>query len=217
VDTRIGRVADGDFDATILASSGLRRLKGQSYPISEIDPSVLLLAPGQGILALELRKGDAAIRELISPLRHMPSELALIAERAFMLWIRAGCQTPAAAFARISEDGKSLVMDALVAELDGSCVIEAAGEATLSVAVEADSYASQSSSVSLASYPSRSSHATHLSSSSPRAPGSMAWLLDSPWEATDSMSAARLGKRLALELMLNGGDEIVQRAEREAY
>jgi hydroxymethylbilane synthase len=123
VDTRIQRVAIGDYDATILAASGLRRLKGENYPIRPIAPEELLPAPGQGILALEHREEDKWIHDLLSPLNHIASELALAAERSFMLSLGAGCQTPAAAWAR--KNGDDLVMDSLVAETDGSLVIRA--------------------------------------------------------------------------------------------
>jgi hydroxymethylbilane synthase len=122
VDTRLKKVSDGEIDATILAASGLRRLKGPDYPLDPIPPEDMLPAPGQGILALEFREGDAWVKGFADPLNHPETELALEAERAFMRALGAGCQTPAAAWART--DGNALVMDAMVLSLDGSAVLE---------------------------------------------------------------------------------------------
>jgi hydroxymethylbilane synthase len=131
VDTRMERVAVGDYDATILAASGLRRLKGENYPIRPIPPDELLPAPGQGILALEYREGDQWVADTIAPLNHIASEIALAAERAFMLSLGAGCQTPAAAWAR--KVGDKLVMDSLVAETDGSLLLRSKDTAICSL------------------------------------------------------------------------------------
>ncbi|MDR1037175.1 MAG: hydroxymethylbilane synthase [Deltaproteobacteria bacterium] len=125
VDTRLGRVESGELDATLLGASGLIRLKGASFPVMTVDPGIMLPAPGQGQLGLEMREGDARTEGICSPLDHHPSALALACERAFMEGLGAGCQTPAACWARF--EGTRLVCDALVCELDGSRVIRASG------------------------------------------------------------------------------------------
>jgi hydroxymethylbilane synthase len=130
LDTRINKVKTKECDAVILAASGLVRLKGKDSPFVEISPSEILPAPGQGILALELRESDPKIHRLIEPLNHMPSKIALISERAFMKALGAGCQTPAAAWARF--EGDFLVMDSLVAELDGTLVLREEGRIPVS-------------------------------------------------------------------------------------
>jgi hydroxymethylbilane synthase len=121
VDTRIGKAESGDCHAVILAAAGLLRLKGSDYPVKEISPSLMLPAPGQGILGLEIRKDDSSLEELLFPLNHPPTRLALAAERAFMRRLGAGCRAPAAAWARV-EDGV-FVMEAEAAEPDGSRVV----------------------------------------------------------------------------------------------
>jgi hydroxymethylbilane synthase len=121
VDTRLGKVASGEFDATLLGASGLARLKGPGFPVNLADPSEILPAPGQGQLGLELREGDTAVSGFIAPLDHPPSAAALAAERGFMEALGAGCQTPAACWARFDADG--LVAAALVCETDGSLVL----------------------------------------------------------------------------------------------
>jgi hydroxymethylbilane synthase len=125
LDTRINKVKSKECDAVVLAASGLMRLKGEDYPFAEIAPAEMLPAPGQGILALELRAADEQVAGLLSPLNHRPTQTALAAERAFMTSLAAGCQTPAAAWARVEEE--FLFMEALVAELDGSLVLREEG------------------------------------------------------------------------------------------
>jgi hydroxymethylbilane synthase len=126
LDTRLGKVISGELDATLLGASGIARLKGESYPVRTVDPAVMLPAPGQGQLALEAREGDGRVAMACAPLNHPLSEAALDCERAFMAELGAGCQTPAAAWARV--EGGAFKADALVCELDGSRVIRASGE-----------------------------------------------------------------------------------------
>jgi hydroxymethylbilane synthase len=125
VDTRLGKVGSGEMDATLLGASGLMRLKGPSFAVATVDPALMLPAPGQGQLGLEIREGDVRTREICSHLDHPPSALALVCERAFMEGLGAGCQTPAACWARF--EGPDMVADALVCELDGSRVVRASG------------------------------------------------------------------------------------------
>jgi hydroxymethylbilane synthase len=122
VDTRVGKVSSGEVDAVILAAAGLVRLKGAAFPFQPIPYTEILPAPGQGALALELREGDGRVTAIISPLDHFNSRVCLLAERAFMERLGAGCQTPAAAWARV--EGNSLLMDALVCSLDGTEAIK---------------------------------------------------------------------------------------------
>jgi hydroxymethylbilane synthase len=122
VDTRIGKVTSGELDATVLAVSGLLRLKGDDYPVRPLDPALMLPAPGQGQLGLELREEDKETAALLRPLNHALSEAALSCERAFMKALGAGCQTPAAAWARA--EGDLFLFSALVAEEDGSRVLK---------------------------------------------------------------------------------------------
>jgi hydroxymethylbilane synthase len=118
VDTRIAKIGAGLCDAAMLAAAGLIRLKGPDFPFSPMDPALFLPAPGQGLLALETREGDARVAAFLAPLNHPPSALALAAERAFMARLGAGCAIPAGAWARESEG--VLRVDGLVADVDGS-------------------------------------------------------------------------------------------------
>jgi hydroxymethylbilane synthase len=125
VDTRVAKLNSGECDAVILAAAGLQRLEREDVRFVRLDPKILLPAPGQGTLALEHRMYDERVSEILKPLNHQISELTLIAERSFMATLGTGCQVPAAAWARIT--GNELLMDALVAEVDGSQIIRTSG------------------------------------------------------------------------------------------
>ncbi|WP_197018984.1 hydroxymethylbilane synthase [Thioalkalivibrio sp. HK1] len=121
IDTRIKRLAAGDFDAIVLAVAGLER-GGYEKHISEILPeSIMLPAAGQGALGIECRADDARIRELIAPLACPDSTRCVEAERAFGRLLDGGCQMPIAAFATLRNGG--LALRALVASLDGRRVL----------------------------------------------------------------------------------------------
>ncbi len=105
VDTRLGRVLgpDADLDAVVLARAGLNRL-GRADVITEtLDPMLMLPAPAQGALAVECRADDQDLVELLAVLDHAPSRAAVIAERALLATLEAGCSAPVAAYAVVAE------------------------------------------------------------------------------------------------------------------
>ena len=114
VDTRLRKLAEGDYDAVVLAAAGLARL-GRA---NEGNPIDFIPAAGQGCLALEARAGDEPVKELASDLTHRDSLLCLTAERAVVSALDATCHTPVAAYARLT--ARELTMDAFVGLPDGS-------------------------------------------------------------------------------------------------
>ena len=117
VDTRLAKLAGGDFDAALLALAGLRRLgrDGGAFPI-ECDEMVP--APGQGILALEARAGESRIGELCDRLSDRTALSRLGAERGFVTHLDASCHTPVGAHATV--DGDAVHVDGYVGLPDGS-------------------------------------------------------------------------------------------------
>lgn len=115
VDTRIRRLREGRFDAIVLARAGLARL-GRTEEISEVfEETVLLPAVGQGALAIVTRRdGAAAVRRL----DHAPSHAEVLAERAFLVALEAGCRGPVAG--RAKRTAGSLELRGGVFSLDGS-------------------------------------------------------------------------------------------------
>lgn len=129
VDTRLRKLGEGQFDALVLAYAGLLRL-GLADRVSEVlPPEICVPAPGQGALALQARQDDAATRDLVGRLDHLPSRLATTAERAFLSELGAGCTLPAGALATVA-DGR-VRLQAVVANRAGSSVMrrEAVGAA----------------------------------------------------------------------------------------
>jgi hydroxymethylbilane synthase len=124
VDTRLQKLADGQYDAVVMARAGLARLgvvpAGMTLlPVDRFPP-----APGQGILGVEARAGEGRLLELLATLDHTETRLQAEAERAFLLRLGAGCHTPVAGLARLH--GSDLSVTGLVASVDGATVLEAA-------------------------------------------------------------------------------------------
>jgi hydroxymethylbilane synthase len=118
LDTRLGRLAAGDFDAIVLAVAGLRRLGREGWSASdELTP-----AAGQGTLVIEGRAGDARLARAIAALRDPATERSLAAERALVRRLGAGCDTPIGAHARELGDGR-LELRAFVGASDGGAWI----------------------------------------------------------------------------------------------
>jgi len=105
VDSRIARVhgPKADLDAVVVARAGVARL-GRAAEITEtLDPMLMLPAPAQGALAVECRADNADLVELLGMLDHAPSRAAVLAERAMLATLEAGCSAPVAAYAVIAE------------------------------------------------------------------------------------------------------------------
>lgn len=121
LDTRVRKVEEGQFDAIILASAGLKRL-GWAHRITEkISPDVSLSAVGQGAIVVEIREDDEFMISSMKLLDHDETRAAVLAERVVMRRLEGGCQIPIGALGRI--EGDKLVLDGMVASLDGSNLV----------------------------------------------------------------------------------------------
>ena len=128
VDTRLRKLAAGEVDALVLAMAGLSRLGLLDGPVTPLDPSLLMPAPAQGVLAVECRTDDPVTAAQISILDHQPTRAAAIAERGFLAALGAGCSTPAGALAELTaaETGEPVLrLSGVIAAPDGSQVIRA--------------------------------------------------------------------------------------------
>ncbi|NJP31407.1 hydroxymethylbilane synthase [Micromonospora thermarum] len=124
VDTRLARVLgpEADLDAVVLARAGLARL-GRTDMITEtLDPMLMLPAPAQGALAVECRIDDPDLVELLAVLDHAPSRAAVVAERALLATLEAGCSAPVAAYAELAEGdaGEEIYLRGAVISPDGT-------------------------------------------------------------------------------------------------
>ena len=122
VDTRLGMVASGQLEAVVLAAAGLARLGRLDANMHRLEPAVMLPAPGQGALAIECRSG-APMAQLMAlqELDHGPSRAAVVAERAVLAGLEAGCSAPVGAHATVA-DG-TVELTAAVLAGDGSAAI----------------------------------------------------------------------------------------------
>jgi hydroxymethylbilane synthase len=124
VDTRLRKLDEGQYDALILASAGLRRL-GLSERINfAIPTSEMLPAVGQGAIAIETRTDNVEAIAASGRLQHDETSVACLAERAVLRSLGGGCQLPIAAHAVVQE--KTLRLEALVASPDGARVVRGA-------------------------------------------------------------------------------------------
>jgi hydroxymethylbilane synthase len=118
VETRLRKLDEQNLDAIILAEAGLERL-GLGSAITEIlDPEWMLPAVGQGALGLECRAEDAVTLGLLTPLNHVPTRQAVLAERALLRGLGGGCLVPIGATARV--EGDHLTLHGTVLTPDGT-------------------------------------------------------------------------------------------------
>jgi hydroxymethylbilane synthase len=124
LDTRLRKLDEGAYHALVLAAAGLRRL-GFAHRISFALPAAACVpAPGQGIVAVEIRGDDDATRQSVARIDDQAAAAALTAERALVEALGGGCQTPVGALASPMDDG-TLEMAAVVVALDGSRAVRA--------------------------------------------------------------------------------------------
>ncbi|MEW6747497.1 MAG: hydroxymethylbilane synthase, partial [Planctomycetota bacterium] len=103
VPTRVAKVRDGAFDATVLAAAGLERLALETAPLVRLvlESENFLPAPGQAAIAVECRRDDAALVELLRKLDDPAAATCVAAERALLARLGGGCSLPLGALARI--------------------------------------------------------------------------------------------------------------------
>lgn len=123
VGTRLAKLDDGQYDAIILASAGLKRL-GLSERIRHcLTPDISLPAVGQGALGLECRAADSEVLSLIQPLLHQETDVCVRAERAFNAYLEGGCQVPIAGYATL-QNGQ-IHIEGRVGSVDGQTLLRA--------------------------------------------------------------------------------------------
>ncbi|ELA09578.1 porphobilinogen deaminase [Moraxella macacae 0408225] len=123
VGTRLAKLDNGEYDAIILATSGLMRLGLDGRICHELDTDLSLPAVGQGALAIECRADDNDVLELLKPLNHQSTKICVLAERAMNNYLQGGCQVPIAGFATI-QNGE-LVLNGRVGSVEGKILLKA--------------------------------------------------------------------------------------------
>ncbi|MEE2033586.1 hydroxymethylbilane synthase [Rhodococcus chondri] len=143
IDTRIGKVDSGELDAIVIARAGLSRIGRLDRVTEALEPVQMLPAPSQGALAVECRADDAEMIELLAGLDDRPSRAAVVAERALLAELEAGCTAPVGAIAEVVEslddDGRvfeELSVRGCAAALNGSDVLRGSAVGPLDRAEE---------------------------------------------------------------------------------
>lgn len=133
VQTRLAKLADGLYDATMLALAGLNRLGMADKATEVLAPEEMLPAVGQGAVGITCRADDARALEWLGAVDHAETHIRIRAERALLAALDGSCRTPIGGLAEL--DGDTLRLRALVARADGSAVFETERHGAVSEAV----------------------------------------------------------------------------------
>jgi hydroxymethylbilane synthase len=129
LDTRLRKLDGGSYDAIVLAAAGLRRLGFASRISFTLPATACVPAPGQGIVAIEVREEAKEVRRLLAPVNDPAAAAALEAERVLVQTLGGGCQTPVGALA--SRVGDDLDFIAAVVSVDGARAVHGRGRGPL--------------------------------------------------------------------------------------
>lgn len=133
VETRIRKVQEGQYHATILAAAGIMRLGLQDHIAAWLPLELMLPAPGQGALAVQCRTNDAGTLRLLAAIHQLEVAAVVTAERTFLHALGGGCATPVAAYATAA-NGR-LHLTGLVGAVDGSRLVRVADSGEEAVAL----------------------------------------------------------------------------------
>ena len=123
VNTRLSKLDNGQYDAIILASAGLKRLGFHDRITQRIPAEQSLPAIGQGAIGIECRDNDERVNSLLAPLNHHDTSIRVVAERAFNSRLNGGCQVPIAGYSELQ--GDQIHFRGLIGYPDGSTIYRA--------------------------------------------------------------------------------------------
>lgn len=126
VNTRLRKLDEGQYDAIILASAGLKRLGMGARIAAAIEPEESLPAVGQGVLGIEIRAGEQEVAALLAPLNDPRTAACARAERAMSRRLQGGCQAPIGGYC-VERSGE-LHLRAFVSDVDGTRMLRAEAE-----------------------------------------------------------------------------------------
>ncbi len=135
VGTRIDKIDRENIDAVVLAAAGLVRLNRMEEVNEFFDTDIFVPDVGQGIIAVQVRSEDIATFSLLNEIQHQPTQIALIAERAFLNALGGGCKVPVAAYASIEGDAVNLI--SVASDHEGSRLYKVQSTDSISDPVEA--------------------------------------------------------------------------------
>lgn len=121
IDTRIRKIEDENLDGVVLAAAGLNRAGLHNHISYYLPTDVMIPAPAQGALALEVRENDSNIEEIISHIKDETTEIQVAAERSFLTGVNGSCHVPMGAYCEIKED--KLHLSGLYGDEEGSKLV----------------------------------------------------------------------------------------------
>jgi hydroxymethylbilane synthase len=119
VGTRLGKLAGGEADATLLAKAGLDRLEMTDCITEALAPEIMLPAAAQGAVGIEARLDDTALLDALRQINHGDTSITVKAERALLAALDGSCRTPIGAYAVLGDAG-DITLQALLASEDGT-------------------------------------------------------------------------------------------------
>lgn len=130
INTRLQKLDNHEYDAIILAASGLMRLQQDSRIKSILNKNIMLPACGQGALGIECRDNDEKIISILDSIKHKPTEICINTERYVNLSLGGSCHSPIGVFCEIVND--KLILNAKVLSKDGKDMVYACHEGEIS-------------------------------------------------------------------------------------
>jgi hydroxymethylbilane synthase len=117
VDTRLKKMENGEYDALVLAVSGLKRAGFENRIDEYLDPEIIMPAACQGIIGVEIRRDDGDVKEVVGAINHGPTMLVALGERAFLRAMEGGCQVPIGCVSSV--ENRTYTITGLISDLDG--------------------------------------------------------------------------------------------------
>lgn len=117
VNTRLRKMDEGHCDAMLMAGAGLLRIGLGDRITGLLETDIMMSAPGQGAIAIEIKESNSEIKDILKPLNHEETQLTVAAERSFLEQLEGGCQVPIGSFATI-KDG-TLNLEGVIASVNG--------------------------------------------------------------------------------------------------
>jgi hydroxymethylbilane synthase len=121
ITTRIKKYEESEWAGIILAFAGLKRLGLEKYIKQIIPTGIILPSVSQGVMAVEVRKEDKEVFEVLKKINNETSEIEIKAERSFLRTLQGGCQVPIGVYSKIQ--GDILEIEGMVGSLDGKVVL----------------------------------------------------------------------------------------------
>ena len=129
IETRIKKIETENLDGVVLAASGLRRAGLEEKIDYYIPTDIMLPAPAQGILALEIREDDKETEKIIDSIKDNITKVQIDAERGFLIGVNGSCHIPMGAYCEV--DGEKITLTGLYGDGDGKKIVIQSKEGTL--------------------------------------------------------------------------------------